>query len=123
MSIASLMNSSILRAAEARKADSAANAAGGFAQQLADAGERLQGGFAKGTGQTQAAAPSRAEQEFMEYAALSPQEKLFRAALASLGISKEEYDAMTPQQKQALAEKIQIAMQQALDAKKVGDAA
>jgi hypothetical protein len=43
--------------------------------------------------------PKSASDSFMEYMAMSDQEKLQYMILAQMGISKEEYDAMSPEEK------------------------
>ncbi|MFY1904968.1 hypothetical protein ACOTCW_04550 [Achromobacter xylosoxidans] len=65
-------------------------------------------------GGVKGAAPvaSAAEREFMDYASMSLQEKMFYAALASLGISKAEYDAMSAADKLKVAEKVSLVLQQ-----------
>lgn len=93
-----------------------------FRDALADAAEHGRAGFAAGAGARAPAEPSAVEREFMEYAAMSPQEKLFFALLASLGISKEEYEAMSPEDRQALSQKVQIAMREALQQDREGNA-
>ena len=95
---------------------------GSFHDTLANATERGRTGFAAGAGSRAVAEPSRVEQEFMEYAAMSPQEKLFFAVLASLGISKEEYEAMSPEDRHALSQKVQIAMRESLQQDREGNA-
>ena len=101
---------------------SSGNTPSSFHDALADAAERGRTGFAAGAGSRALAAPSGVEQEFMEYAAMSPQEKLFLAVLASLGISKEEYEAMSPEDRQALSQKVQIAMRESLQQDREGNA-
>ncbi|QWT39824.1 hypothetical protein [Dickeya dadantii] len=51
--------------------------------------------------------PSAAAQELMEWLAMSPEERLFFSVLSSMGISKEQYEAMPPEQKMELDRKVQ----------------
>ena len=51
--------------------------------------------------------PSDAEQELQDYLTMSPAERLFTQILQSLGITKEQYAAMTPAQKEEVARKVQ----------------
>ncbi|NPE60059.1 hypothetical protein HLB27_16710 [Dickeya dadantii] len=48
-----------------------------------------------------------AAQELMEWPAMSPEERLFFSVLSSMGISKEQYEAMPPEQKMELDRKVQ----------------
>lgn len=100
-------------AADARKTVGANGAqSGAFRAAFADAQERgasALGGGVKGATQ---AAPSAVEQEFTDYASMSLQDKMFYAALASLGISKKDYDAMSAADKLKIAEKVSLVMQQ-----------
>lgn len=48
----------------------------------------------------------------MDYASMSLQDKMFYAALASLGISKKDYDAMSAADKLKIAEKVSLVMQE-----------
>lgn len=100
-------------AADVRKRGAAPDAQNGaFRAAFADAKERgasALGGGVKGAAQ---ATSSEAEQEFMDYASMSLQDKMFYAALASLGISKKEYDAMSAADKLKVAEKVSLVMQQ-----------
>ncbi|MBB1627484.1 hypothetical protein [Achromobacter sp. UMC71] len=99
--------------ADARKTGAAPAAQNGaFRAAFVDArarGASALGGGVKGAAQ---AASSEAEQEFMDYASMSLQDKMFYAALASLGISKKEYDAMSAADKLKVAEKVSLVMQQ-----------
>ncbi|AIR68878.1 hypothetical protein [Dickeya fangzhongdai] len=51
--------------------------------------------------------PSAAAQELMEWLAMSPEERLFFSVLSSMGISKEQYEAMPPEQQMELDRKVQ----------------
>lgn len=106
------------RPANARPASAGADQ-GAFRAALADARERGASPLAGGAGGAAAAAPSAAEQEFMGYASMSLQEKMFYAALAALGISKEDYDAMSAADKLKVAEKVSLMMQQLAKAEQV----
>lgn len=53
-----------------------------------------------------------ASDRFMEYMNMSDQEKLQYLALAQMGISKEEYDAMSPEEKTKIDEKVEEIMKQ-----------
>lgn len=48
-----------------------------------------------------------ASDRFMEYMNMSDQEKLQYLVLAQMGISKEEYDAMSPEEKAKIDEKVE----------------
>ncbi len=89
-----------------------ATAGEGFRAAFADATERNRSAMGRGVSGAAQSAPSQAEQEFMDYAAMSIEEKMFYAALASLGISKEEYDAMSAAERLEVAQKVSLAMQQ-----------
>lgn len=93
-------------------ASRAAAAGDGFRAAFADATERTRSAMGGGVSGASQAAPSQAEQEFMDYAAMSIEDKMFYAALASLGISKEEYDAMSAAERLEVAKKVSLAMQQ-----------
>ncbi|CAB3819363.1 hypothetical protein LMG26684_00500 [Achromobacter mucicolens] len=96
--------------ASARNAN--ATAGEGFRAAFADAAERNRSAMGRGVSGAAQSAPSQAEQEFMDYAAMSIEDKMFYAALASLGISKEEYDAMSAAERLEVAQKVSQAMQQ-----------
>lgn len=90
---------------------------GDFRAAFASATERSRSAMAGGvSGAAQAApsqaAPSQAEQEFLDYASMSLEDKMLYAALASLGISKQEYDAMSAAERLEIAEKVSLVMQQ-----------
>lgn len=89
-----------------------ATAGEGFRAAFADATERNRSAMGRGVSGAAQSAPSQAEQEFMDYAAMSIEDKMFYAALASLGISKEEYDAMSAAERLEVAQKVSLAMQQ-----------
>jgi hypothetical protein len=91
---------------------SSAGTDGAFRTAFLNAAERNQSAMAGGVSGSTVSAPSSAEQEFMDYASLSLEEKMFYAALASLGISKKEYDAMSADERLAIAAKLSLAMQQ-----------
>lgn len=85
---------------------------GGFRAAFASATERSRSAMGGGvSGATQSAA-SEAEKEFLDYASMSLEDKMFYAALASMGISKEEYDAMSAAERLEVAAKVSLAMQQ-----------
>lgn len=50
---------------------------------------------------------SAAAQELQEWLDMSPQERLFFTVLASMGISKEEFEAMSPEDKSRITHKVQ----------------
>jgi hypothetical protein len=50
---------------------------------------------------------SKAAQEFMDWVSMSHEERLFFSVLASMGISKEQYDAMPLEERMALDLKVQ----------------
>lgn len=56
---------------------------------------------------------SSARQEFMDYMKLSPADKM-REKLT--GVSKEEYDAMTPEEKLSVDQKVQVAVKEQQEA-------
>lgn len=89
-----------------------ATAGDGFRAAFADATERNRSALGRGVSGASQAAPSQAEKEFLDYASMSIEDKMFYAALASLGISKEEYDAMTAAERLEVAQKVSLAMQQ-----------
>lgn len=91
---------------------SRAAAGDGFRAAFADATERTRSAMGGGVSGASQTAPSQAEQEFMDYAAMSIEDKMFYAALASLGISKAEYDAMSAAERLEVAKKVSLAMQQ-----------
>lgn len=94
----------------ARHANAGAGAS--FRAAFADATERSRSAMGHGVSGASQAAPSQAEKEFMDYAGMSIEDKMFYAALASLGISKEEYDAMSAAERLEVAKKVALAMQQ-----------
>ncbi|EJO29101.1 hypothetical protein QWC_23160 [Achromobacter marplatensis] len=89
-----------------------AGADSAFRTAFLNAAERNQSAMAGGVSGSTVSTPSSAEQEFMDYASMSLEEKMFYAALASLGISKKEYDAMSADERLAIAAKLSLAMQQ-----------
>ncbi|WP_447988600.1 hypothetical protein [Achromobacter spanius] len=50
---------------------------------------------------------SAAEQELHDFVSMSAEERFFEMTLRSLGISKEEYEAMTPAEKEEIARLVQ----------------
>ncbi|MBN3137912.1 hypothetical protein [Pectobacterium punjabense] len=50
---------------------------------------------------------SQAAQEFMDWVSMSYEEKLFFSVLASMGISKEQYEAMSLEERMGLELKVQ----------------
>lgn len=50
---------------------------------------------------------SKAAQEFMDWVSMSHEERLFFSVLASMGISKEQYEAMPLEERMALDLKVQ----------------
>ncbi|EGP47694.1 hypothetical protein [Achromobacter insuavis] len=98
--------------ADVRQPSSSSAAVGAFRAAFQDAQQRGASALGGGVqGATQASA-SQAEQDFMDYASMSLQDKMFYAALASLGISKKDYDAMSAPDKLKIAEKVSLVMQQ-----------
>ncbi|KRC78617.1 hypothetical protein ASE30_26325 [Achromobacter sp. Root83] len=85
---------------------------GDFRAAFASATERSRSAMAGGVSGAAQAAPSQAEQEFLDYASMSLEDKMLYAALASLGISKQEYDAMSAAERLEIAEKVSLVMQQ-----------
>lgn len=57
---------------------------------------------AKGPG-----AKKTASEQFMDYMHMTPREKILAGMLAELGITKEEYDAMNPEEKDKVNKKIE----------------
>lgn len=98
-------------AAGSRQSNAAASG-GAFRAAFADARQRDASALAGGVKGPAPVPASAAEREFMDYASMSLQEKMFYAALASLGISKAEYDAMSAADKLKIAEKVSLALQQ-----------
>ncbi|CAB3666254.1 hypothetical protein LMG3458_00855 [Achromobacter deleyi] len=106
-------SSTAATAADARKTSATNGAEGGaFRAAFADAQQRNASALAGGVKGAAPVAASAAEQEFMDYASMSLQDKMFYAALASLGISKKDYDAMSAADKLKVAEKVSLMMQQ-----------
>lgn len=100
-------------AADARKTNATNGAdSGAFRAAFADAQQRNASALAGGVKGAAPVSASAAEQEFMDYASMSLQDKMFYAALASLGISKKDYDAMSAADKLKVAEKVSLMMQQ-----------
>lgn len=56
---------------------------------------------------TQAPQQSAAAQELQEWLEMSPEERLFFTILASMGISKEEFEAMSPEDQSRITHKVQ----------------
>jgi hypothetical protein len=101
------------KADDTRKTSSGQSASSGaFRAAFVNAQERGASALAGGVKGAAQAAPSAAEQEFTEYASMSLQDKMFYAALAALGISKKDYDAMSAADKLKVAEKVSLMMQQ-----------
>ncbi len=84
----------------------------GFRAAFADATERSRSAMGGGVSGAAPSASSQVEKEFLDYASMSIEDKMFYAALASLGISKAEYDAMSAAERQEVAKKVALAMQQ-----------
>lgn len=84
-----------------------------------DAAQRASDGYDKQTKEQEAEAEaqdetsnlSSAEQWFMDYQKKTPEEKLFEAILRDLGLTKEEYEALPPEQRKEIDEKIQEEME------------
>ncbi|MCW2474324.1 hypothetical protein [Candidatus Symbiopectobacterium sp. NZEC151] len=55
----------------------------------------------------QASQQSAAAQELQEWLEMSPEERLFFTVLASMGISKEEFEAMSPEDQDRITHKVQ----------------
>ncbi|CAB3832830.1 hypothetical protein [Achromobacter dolens] len=90
----------------------AAGAGEAFRAAFQDAQQRGASALGGGVRGASPGAASESEQEFMDYASMSLQDKMFYAALASLGISKKDYDAMSAADKLKIAEKVSLVMQQ-----------
>lgn len=60
-------------------------------------------------------------ESFLEYMAMSPREKVMARMLAQLGISKEEYEAMPPEEKAKVAAKIEELMKKQAELQGGGD--
>lgn len=90
---------------------------GEFRTAFQNATERNKSAMGGGVAGSSDAAPSSVEQEFMDYASMSLEEKMFYAALASLGISKKDYDAMSAAERLEIAAKVSLMMQQLTKAK------
>ncbi|EHK63611.1 hypothetical protein [Achromobacter arsenitoxydans] len=90
----------------------AASSDGGFRAAFASATERGRSAMGGGVSGATQAAPSETEQEFLDYASMSLEDKMFYAALASMGISKKEYDAMSAAERLEVAAKVSLAMQE-----------
>lgn len=99
-------------AADLRLSSSAAGADGAFRAAFQDAQQRGASALGGGVRGASPVATSASEQEFMDYASMSLQDKMFYAALASLGISKKDYDAMSAADKLKIAEKVSLVMQE-----------
>ncbi|NQD93334.1 hypothetical protein HP532_11825 [Pseudomonas sp. CrR25] len=56
--------------------------------------------------------PKNPSESFMEFMAMSDQEKLQYMILAQMGISKEDYDAMSPEEQAKIDEKVEERMKQ-----------
>lgn len=74
---------------------------------FADALEDAQRGIERLQIKKAAPALSDAEQELQDFVAMSPEERFFDLTLRSLGISKEEYAAMSPAEKEEVARLVQ----------------
>lgn len=74
---------------------------------FADALEEAQRGAGRFQVKQTAPALSSAEQELHELVTMSPEERFFNMTLRSLGISKEEYAAMSPAEKEEVARLVQ----------------
>lgn len=100
-------------AADPRQSSSFAAGAGeAFRAAFQDAQQRGASALGGGVRGASPGAASESEQEFMDYASMSLQDEMFYAALASLGISKKDYDAMSAADKLKIAEKVSLVMQQ-----------
>ncbi|WCG81755.1 hypothetical protein [Pectobacterium sp. A5351] len=58
---------------------------------------------------------SKAAQEFMDWVSMSHEERLFFSVLASMGISKEQYEAMPLEERMALDLKVQERIKEMTD--------
>jgi hypothetical protein len=47
-----------------------------------------------------------AEEEFLDYAGMTPAERMHAALLSQMGLTKEEFEALDPKEREAIAEKI-----------------
>lgn len=56
---------------------------------------------------TQAPQQSAAAQELQKWLEMSPEERLFFTILASMGISKQEFEAMSPEDQRRITHKVQ----------------
>jgi len=52
------------------------------------------------------------EQEFLKYAEMTPAQRLFDSMLKQLGVSEDDFKAMSPQDQQKIVEKIQQMIKQ-----------
>lgn len=84
----------------------------GFRAAFADATERSRSAMGGGVSGATPAPSSQTEKEFLDYASMAIEDKMFYAALASLGISKETYDAMSAAERLEVAKKVALTMQQ-----------
>lgn len=60
----------------------------------------------------QASHQSAAAQELQEWLDMSPEERLFFTVLASMGISKEEFEAMSPEDQSRITHKVQESLKE-----------
>jgi len=58
---------------------------------------------------------SDAEQAFLDYMNMTPEERLFIAMLKEEGLTKEEFDALPPEEQAEIAEKVQIKMKERIE--------
>lgn len=88
----------------------------------------LQGAAGAGNGQSSVteadtAKPKSAADEFKEYMQMSDEDKLKYALLAQMGVSKEQYDAMSPEDKAKIDKKLGDRMEQIAQAQNQSGAA
>lgn len=95
---------------------------GAFRAAFADARQRGASALAGGLAGAAPSGASESEQEFLDYASMSLQDKMFYAALASLGISKKDYDAMSAADKLKIADKVALALRQLAEAEQAKQA-
>jgi hypothetical protein len=85
-------------------------------------GSSLTSGLTLGSGSSASASSSAASQsddsvvqDFLDYAKMTPAERMKANILKSLGLTEQQYDALSPAQKQAIDQKITEIMKQQLE--------
>jgi len=56
--------------------------------------------------------PQSAEQKFLEFADQTPAQRLFNSVLGQLGLTEDQFKALSPDEQQKVAQKIQQLIQQ-----------